>query len=139
MVFLLCFARGSTHDCAYQKRDAWATELLRFAHALRRDGRLEEATACYQWLTEIHPRFGDGWFELGLAEQALGHMTTATAAFEAGLRVQPSADGRLGSYATILQVLVRTSRARIVAQPPSLPWSASQPCVVVAAGLWAPE
>ena len=51
--------------------------LLRFSHALRGDGRLDEALACHARVTALHPRRADGWFDLGLAEQARGDLGAA--------------------------------------------------------------
>ena len=106
--------------------EAWATtwqdidlrmaetqkKLLRFAHALRRDGRLQEAIECYQRLTEVHPRFADGWYELGLARQDLGVQTAGSIrAFERGLRLSPAAEGRLCAYGVLLQAAGRMPEA----------------------------
>ena len=74
LAVLLVVCSPSAGACSYDG-SAGATELLRFAHALRRDGRLQEALECYQRLTEVHPRFADGWYELGLARQDRGVRT----------------------------------------------------------------
>ena len=108
------FASGELAHAAVCPSTAQAgtTELLRFGHALRRENRLAEAAACYRLLSEMHPQFADGWFELGLAQQELGELAAAAAALKAGLRLQPAADGRLSAYAALLQSMGRTDEAR---------------------------
>ena len=85
---------------------------LRFAHALRREGRLELARACYAQLTAWRPGFPDGWFELGLIEQDLGDLRAAIAAFEEGLRLRPGVAVRLDQYGVALQLMGRADEAR---------------------------
>mgnify|MGYP001219588502 CR=1 FL=1 len=58
--------------------------LLRFSHALRGDGRLDEALACHARVTALHPRRADGWFDLGLAEQARGDLGAAARVHNGG-------------------------------------------------------
>lgn len=87
-------------------------ELLRFSHALRRDGRLSTSAACYERLSGLHPRFADGWYELGLARHEQGRLDDALSALEQGLRLRPLADGRMASYALLLQEAGRMSEAR---------------------------
>jgi tetratricopeptide (TPR) repeat protein len=112
-------AVAATVDCPLShSASPGPEELLRFAHGLRRDGRLIEAAACYSRLTQVHPKAADGWFELGLAKQELasgdvGMLAVAAAAFVEGLRLQPAAAGRLREYAHILQTAGRMDEARV--------------------------
>ena len=86
--------------------------LLRFSHALRGDGRLVEAVACHARVTALHPRRADGWFDLGLAQQAHGDLGAAARALGAGLRLRPADAGRLTAYGVVLQQAERLDEAR---------------------------
>jgi tetratricopeptide (TPR) repeat protein len=115
MLCLPLLVAASGTSCPYDQRSG-ATELLRFAHALRRDSRLAEAAACYELLTQTHPRFADGWFELGLAQQELGDLTSAITTLQKGLQLKPDAPDRVGALAIALQV--RAARRASLAPAP---------------------
>ena len=87
-------------------------ELLRFGHALRREGRQSEARHSYARATELHPRHAGGWFELAESQQAVNELDGALASFRAGLRLRPSADGQQSAFGVALQGAGRLSEAR---------------------------
>ena len=89
-----------------------SSETLRIGHALRRERRLEDAVTCYRILTRAHPRFAEGWFELSAAEQDVGDLRAAAESLMKGLKLKPSAPGRLSAYGVLLQLSGRIDEAR---------------------------
>jgi len=58
--------------------------------ALLKLGKADEAHAAAKRCVDLEPTFPKGWYRLGQAHQALGHLSQASAAYERGLRVSPA-------------------------------------------------
>lgn len=86
-------------------------ELVRFGHALQRDGRPSEALDTYARATSLHPLFATGWLELALAQHASGNTADALRAFERSRGLDPALRGLQSAYGVSLQAVGRVGEA----------------------------
>ena len=57
-------------------------------------GAFAEASAAYQECLESNPFSSDAWFNLASAQEAVGNLLAASAAYQGYLQVKPDADDR---------------------------------------------
>lgn len=84
--------------------------------ALLAVGDNAEALARLQRLTELAPRFQQGWHLLGLVQQRLGSTEAAVAALDKSLQIQPNFLPSLIAKVEVLQAAERFQEAEAVAR-----------------------
>jgi tetratricopeptide (TPR) repeat protein len=85
----------------------------RFAVALRRAGRLDEAQQRYQEVIRREPRWAAPWLELGGMLEERGELPEALRHYQEGLRLDPSHPTGQASLGRVLLHLGRLVEARI--------------------------
>ena len=81
-------------------------------NALRYQGNLHEAAACYRQALKLDPGYGEAHNNLGAALRDQGNLDEAVACFRRALELKPDFIGAYGNLGNVLRLLGRHAEAR---------------------------